>query len=204
MTDSTPTRRPGSETRAEILRVALELFTSQGFEGTSIRDIAEALGVTKSSLYYHFASKEAILRSLLEDRRGELDELLAWIDEQPPAPDLLQRAALRWVDSTSAGRIRGMRFAHANRPMMHKLADDGGDIRAWFDEVVERLVPADAPWTEKLRARMAFDTVSAALFAALGTDAPQDEVIATARAATLALTRPASADRTAPVDRLGR
>ncbi|MEN0104088.1 MAG: helix-turn-helix domain-containing protein [Curtobacterium sp.] len=201
MSNATSTRRPGSETRAEILRVALELFTSRGYEGTSIRDIAEALGVTKSSLYYHFASKEAIIRALLDDRRGELDALLAWIDEQPPGPDLLRRTALRWVDSTSPGRIRGMRFAHANRPMMQKFAEEGGDIRSWFDEVVDRLVPADAPWTERLRARMAFDTVSAALFAALGTRASEEEVLATARAATIALTDP---ERPGPVGRVAR
>ncbi|WP_222122091.1 TetR/AcrR family transcriptional regulator [Curtobacterium sp. 9128] len=185
-----PSRRPGSETRAEILRVALELFTARGYEGTSIRDIAEALGITKSSLYYHFAGKEAIIRALVDDRRDELDALLAWIDEQPPGPDLLRRTALRWVDATSPQRIRGMRFAHANRPMMQKLADEGGDIRTWFDEVVARLVPADAPRTETLRARMAFDTVSAALFAALGTDATEAEVLQAARAATIALTEP--------------
>jgi AcrR family transcriptional regulator len=185
---TTANRRPGSETRAEILRVALELFTRKGFEGTSIRDIAEALGVTKSSLYYHFANKEAIIRALLEDRRAELDELLAWIDRQPPGPDLVRRAALRWVDSTSPGRIRGMRFAHANRPMMSKLAADGGDLRSWFDDVVDRVLPPGAGMRDRLRARMAFDTVAAALFAAQGQAATDEEVLDAARAATIALT----------------
>lgn len=182
-------RRVGSETRAEILRVALDLFTSRGFDGTSIRDIAEALGVTKSSLYYHFAGKEAIIRALLDDRRSDVEELLAWIDEQPPGPDLLHRAAMRWVGSTSPDRIRGMRFAHANRPVMRKLADDGGDLRAWFDDVVRRVLPEDAPVADVLRARMAFDTVSAALFAAQTTAATEAEVVEAALAATAALTR---------------
>jgi AcrR family transcriptional regulator len=187
-------RRSGSETRAEILRVALELFTSRGYEGTSIRDIAEALGVTKSSLYYHFAGKEAIVRSLVTDRRSELDDLLAWIDEQPVDPEhpdrLLRAAALRWIDSTSPQRVQGMRFAHANRPVMGRLAADGGDIRSWFDEVVDRVVPPGATVEQRLRARMAFDTVSAALFAAQGTDAGTEDVLAAARTATVALTEP--------------
>lgn len=188
MDTPTATRRPGSETRAEILRIALELFTAKGFEGTSIRDIAEALGVTKSSLYYHFSGKEAIIRALLDDRRDELDELLAWVGTQPDGPDLLRRTALRWVESTSPQRIRGMRFAHANRPMMAKLAAEGGDIRSWFGEVVDRVLPPGAGVPERLRARMAFDTVSAALFAALGQDVTDDQVLDAARAATIALT----------------
>jgi AcrR family transcriptional regulator len=193
-TNERAVRRSGSETRAEILRVALELFTSRGYEGTSIRDIAEALGVTKSSLYYHFASKEAIVRALVDDRRDELDDLLAWIDAQPSDPThpdrILRATALKWIDSTSPQRVQAMRFAHANRPIMSRLAADGGDIRSWFDEVVDRVVPDESPLEQRIRARMAFDTVSAALFAALGTDATTDDVLAAARTATIALTEP--------------
>jgi AcrR family transcriptional regulator len=182
-----PTRRPGTETRAEILRVALALFTERGYEGTSIRDIAEALGITKSSLYYHFDGKEAIIRALVGDRREEIDEFLAWIEEQEPSSELPLRAALRWIDATTPERIQGMRFAHANRPVMARLADSGGNIRSWFDEVIDRLLGDDAPMPDKLRLRMAFDTVSAALFAALGSSATEDEILAAARSATIAL-----------------
>jgi AcrR family transcriptional regulator len=181
-------RRPGDETRAAILQVALELFTERGFDGASIRDIADALGVTKSSLYYHFDNKEAILRALLDGRHDEIDDLLTWVDEQPPGPDLLRRTALRWVDSTGKERVQGMRFAHANRAIMQKLAADGHDRRAWFDDVVRRVLPADAPLVDRLLAQMAFDTVSAALFAAQDSGATDDDVLAAARAATIALT----------------
>jgi AcrR family transcriptional regulator len=191
-----PTRRAGSETRTEILRIALDLFTRQGYEGTSIRDIAEALGVTKSSLYYHFANKEAIVRALLDERRDEIDELLRWIGAQvgdgPIPADLLQRAALRWIDSTGTERIQGMRFAHANGPVMQRLAATGDDRQVWFDAVVDRVLPAEATTTERLRARMAFDTVSAALFAAESITATDAEVLAAARSATISLTTPES------------
>jgi AcrR family transcriptional regulator len=58
-----PERR-GGETRERILDVALELFNEQGYERTSLREIAERLGVTKAALYYHFKSKEDILLEL--------------------------------------------------------------------------------------------------------------------------------------------
>jgi AcrR family transcriptional regulator len=62
-----PASRPDAgprDTRQRILDVALELFIEQGYDGTSLRQIAERLGVTKAALYYHFASKEDLLLAL--------------------------------------------------------------------------------------------------------------------------------------------
>lgn len=56
-----PTR---GSTRERILDVALELFTERGYEKTSLRGIADTLGVTKAALYYHFERKEDILLAL--------------------------------------------------------------------------------------------------------------------------------------------
>ena len=44
--------------------MALDLFIEKGFDGTSLREIAEQLGFTKAALYYHFASKDDILMAL--------------------------------------------------------------------------------------------------------------------------------------------
>jgi AcrR family transcriptional regulator len=182
------TRRAGDETKTRILQISLALFTERGYEGTSIKDIADALGVTKSSLYYHFTNKEAIIRALVDSRQTEIDDLLAWVDDQPSGPDLLRRTALHWVESTGTERVQGMRFAHANGAIMQKLAEDGDDRRTWFDAVVDRVLPAGTSTAQRLVAQMAFDTVSAALFAAQGTDATDEDVLAAARAATVALT----------------
>jgi AcrR family transcriptional regulator len=54
----------GASTRESILDVALDLFTEQGFDATSMREIAERLHITKPAIYYHFASKEDILLAL--------------------------------------------------------------------------------------------------------------------------------------------
>ncbi len=51
-------------TRERILDVALDLFIEKGFDGTSLREIAEKLGFTKAALYYHYASKDDILMAL--------------------------------------------------------------------------------------------------------------------------------------------
>ena len=54
-------------TKQEILEAALDLFSVQGFEATSISQIASAVGIRKASLYSHFESKQAILDALVQD-----------------------------------------------------------------------------------------------------------------------------------------
>jgi len=79
-----PPSSQGAETREKILEVALELFTHQGYDATSLRDIAERLGITKAALYYYFERKEDILLELhmrLHDAGSALlDELEATED----------------------------------------------------------------------------------------------------------------------------
>ena len=54
-------------TKKEILDVALDLFSTQGFEATSVSQIADAVGIRKASLYSHFAGKKEILEVLTQD-----------------------------------------------------------------------------------------------------------------------------------------
>jgi AcrR family transcriptional regulator len=62
--------------------VALDLFTEQGFDGTSMREIAERLDITKPSIYYHFASKEEILLALHMRMHGFAQAALARLADQ--------------------------------------------------------------------------------------------------------------------------
>ena len=54
-------------TKREILEASLDLFSVQGFEATSISQIANAVGIRKASLYSHFENKQAILDAIVED-----------------------------------------------------------------------------------------------------------------------------------------
>lgn len=59
-------------TRAKIVNAAIDLFSSKGFEAASMREIAEAVGIKKSSLYSHFTGKDQILETILKEFIGEL------------------------------------------------------------------------------------------------------------------------------------
>ena len=54
-------------TKQKILDAALELFSTQGFEATSVSQIAYEVGIRKASVYSHFASKQEILESLMQE-----------------------------------------------------------------------------------------------------------------------------------------
>lgn len=86
-----PRGSDGAQTRERILAVAQELFTRQGYDKTSLRDIAERLEITKAALYYYFPRKEDILLEL-HLRLQTLGETV--IAELEAAPDGAARVAI--------------------------------------------------------------------------------------------------------------
>ena len=81
-------------TKREILDAALELFSVQGFEATSIAQIAGAVGIRKASLYSHFENKQAILDALVQEVLEQYEEhsLFARADWEKDTGSLPQTA----------------------------------------------------------------------------------------------------------------
>jgi TetR/AcrR family transcriptional regulator len=65
-----------------ILRIARQLFLARGYAASSLREIAEACGIAKATVYHHFPDKERILLALLEGTRAGQEEMLASIRAQ--------------------------------------------------------------------------------------------------------------------------
>jgi AcrR family transcriptional regulator len=57
----------GSERRVQILEAAVRLFAEQGYHGTTVGDVCDALGVGKGVFYWYFPSKDALFSELLQD-----------------------------------------------------------------------------------------------------------------------------------------
>src|SRR3954462_11571105 len=83
-----------SARRSELTREAAKLFARKGYHGTSIGDIAEAMGVQKGSLYSHIASKEDLLYETLQEGAAAFHAAREGIPADPPPVDKI-RAALR-------------------------------------------------------------------------------------------------------------
>ncbi|PSK98347.1 TetR family transcriptional regulator [Murinocardiopsis flavida] len=69
-----------TDTRERIRSVALELFAQNGFESTSLREIAERLGITKAALYYHFPSKNDLLAELVLPLTDDMAAMLSRVE----------------------------------------------------------------------------------------------------------------------------
>jgi AcrR family transcriptional regulator len=54
-------RKPAEDRRQEILQVAARLFRAKGYAATSLEEVADAIGITKAAIYYHFPSKDEVL-----------------------------------------------------------------------------------------------------------------------------------------------
>ena len=177
----------GPGTWQRIVDVATTLFTDQGYDGTSLREIADELGFTKAALYYHFQSKEEILRAILEpteelleefmDRLGRAGSLEGWAD------------ALEWVIDQMAAHVDTFRLLDRNRASVEVLAHTSerfADHQAAHIRVEQAVEKSAASQTEQIR-------MIAALAAVTGFDdwgptfirvIPTDELMAELKAIT--------------------
>lgn len=188
-------QRRGSDTKAEIRKVAIELFTAQGYEATSLREIAERLGITKAALYYHFSGKEDIVHSLFTEYRDALDSMVTWARQQPPGPDLNSRAVDRMVDLVTGDGLPAMRFALANPRIVRDIDTGRENAFEKLTELFEVLSGRDASVEEELRLRSALLSVNIVLLAAQGLKASDEQIAASARSIAHSLVPPAETPR---------
>ena len=159
-----PATAPRTDTRSRVQQVALELFAEQGYEKTSLREIAERLGVSKAALYYHFKSKEDIVHSLTEDHHAQIDGLIEWAKTQPPGEQTRHEILDRYVRIVF-GSADVFRFMEQNRAAMQAMEQGKGDrlarFRSRLDALVDLLAGSDAPLRERVRATTAVIAASA-------------------------------------------
>jgi AcrR family transcriptional regulator len=102
---SSPTRARGNgsgpvEDRAgQLIEIACRLFATRGYEGTSLRDIAEEAQITKAALYYHFPNKEALYQLIVIERLQTLvDRVTAAVAKAGNATDKVRTFMLASAD----------------------------------------------------------------------------------------------------------
>lgn len=155
--------RRRSDTREQIRRVALELFAEQGYEKTSLREIAERLEVTKAALYYHFKTKEDIVASLFEDFHAEALELLEWAKGQDPTPASRRELVRRYAEIIQGPGRELIRFMQQNEPAVRDLKG-GADLRSLMRSLATFLVDEDMSLPDQIRARLSLFTPHMAHF----------------------------------------
>ena len=150
------------DTRERILDVALDLFIEQGYDKTSLREIAERLDVTKAALYYHFKSKEDIVASLVEDYFGQIDELISWGKTQPRTPESRAQVLDRYYRIVAEGSSVFRMLQH-NQASVNTLAHAKNRselFRERMDALVGLLTEENPPLESQVRAAVALASVS--------------------------------------------
>ncbi|MEU0374613.1 helix-turn-helix domain-containing protein [Streptomyces sp. NPDC006283] len=150
-------------TRQRIQDVALELFAEQGYEKTSLREIAEALDVTKAALYYHFKTKEDILISIFEDLTRPIDELIEWGQEQPRTLETKKEVLVRYNDALMAATPL-FRFMHENQAAMRELSI-GETFKSRVFTLLDLVKEPGSDLVDQVRCFSALFTMHAATFA---------------------------------------
>ncbi|GII32264.1 TetR/AcrR family transcriptional regulator [Planotetraspora mira] len=166
-----------TNTRTRIQEVAIKLFTEQGYEATSLREIAEALGVTKAALYYHFKTKEDIVASLTEDRAEAIQALVTWAKEQPRTPETRREIVRRYSEDMTRGRHHEvMRFMERNQTALRghgKVEEMRERMTGLIDVLCD---PGDSP-AVRLRRSMAVFAMHAVWFVLIDQKVTDEERI---------------------------
>jgi AcrR family transcriptional regulator len=147
-------RQEANSTRERILDVALDLFVTQGYDGTSLREIAEQLGVTKAALYYHFKSKEDILLALHMRMHEFGKNALDSVGDEPMSLELWGQLLDQVVDQMLAQRKLFL-MHERNQASLEKLHDENHE--AANDDIQNRFrkILLDTRVAERDRVRMA-------------------------------------------------
>jgi len=154
-----------TDTRQRILDVALDLFIEQGFDGTSLRQIAEQLGVTKAALYYHFESKDDILMAL-HMRLHEFGRVaLLRMGEEPITMELWGELLDEIVDQMLAQR-KIFLMHERNQAALEKLHREDHDAEHEDIQNQFRRVLADTrlPLRDRVRMAASFGVIFSSLF----------------------------------------
>ncbi|MEU7063519.1 TetR/AcrR family transcriptional regulator [Streptomyces sp. NPDC053429] len=160
MSSSSPHQRRGN-TRQRIQDVALELFAEQGYEKTSLREIAERLDVTKAALYYHFKTKEDIIISVFEDLTQPIDDLISWAEGEPRTLETKREVLRRYSEAMAAGTSL-YRFMQENQATVRELSI-GDTMKKRLFSLVELLRAQDAPLADQVRCISALFTLHAGM-----------------------------------------
>lgn len=173
-------------TREQILDTALELFTTQGYDATSLRQIADRLHLTKAALYYHFQAKELLLLELTRPWLDGMSRLVTALrSAEPCEPRPVLEAYLDlFIDHVAVLGLLAREPATLNHP------DVGQRIRALITGIQQQLAGPDPSPARAVRTACALGVIHAVT--QMPADALQSERQTIISAALAALGEPAA------------
>jgi TetR/AcrR family transcriptional regulator, regulator of cefoperazone and chloramphenicol sensitivity len=149
-------------TRARIVAAAMAQFARKTYAGTSLRDIAESIGLTKAALYYHFPSKEALLDAMFAPTIERFGRLVADATGNDGTVD--RRLLVERLVDVQAEQVLAVRALAGDPSIAHALRDQFR-FEQTISGIADALVDPAAPPgpTASMRARCAVAAVNGSL-----------------------------------------
>jgi AcrR family transcriptional regulator len=140
--DSQMTRESVLDPRQEILRTAARLFQQQGYDGTSMNDVAAALKLSKGGLYHHFQSKDEILFDLMSHAMDITEErVIAPVKAIADPAERLRTLIRRHIAVVLSERDREITvMLHENHPLTPALRKRINARKKDYVHFVENLI----------------------------------------------------------------
>jgi AcrR family transcriptional regulator len=166
-----------TDTRDRILEEAVVLFTERGYATTSLREIADRVGITKASLYYHYPSKQDLLAAVVAPLLTDWQRTVGDAERLPRTDGNVRTVLGRCLDTMLSHRAVANLFLRdaaamlaALAPMLDDLLEVGLRLRTW-------LAGPDPSPVARVRAVAAMELLGAALSAGATLDDVPDPLV---------------------------
>ncbi|QLY31241.1 TetR/AcrR family transcriptional regulator [Nocardia huaxiensis] len=154
----------GRSTKDAIREAAIQLFSAKGFEQSSLREVADAVGITKASLYYHYASKVDLLVAIIEPIFDDMRALVDSLDGREHTPDAVRAVLTAHLEAGLHHRAAGVLCMRDTVAIVNALGNNRyPDMLDMHRRMCEWLAGPGADEERKLRAAAAMQVLSVAL-----------------------------------------
>ncbi|GAD84825.1 TetR/AcrR family transcriptional regulator [Nocardia asteroides] len=153
----------GGGTKQAIRDAAVQLFATKGFEQTSLREVADMVGITKASLYYHYASKLDLLLAIVDPIIGHVRGIVTDIDAVPYDAEGIRAVLRAYLRGMIRHRDAGAVFVRDAAAVVNAITDRYPDLMEPTMDLRVWLAGPDPDPEAMLRASAAIEVLGVAL-----------------------------------------
>ncbi|MFD4357211.1 TetR/AcrR family transcriptional regulator [Nocardia sp. NPDC058518] len=175
--DIADTVTAGGGTKQAIRDAAVALFAAKGFEQTSLREVADVVGITKASLYYHYASKLDLLLAIIDPIIDHMRDIVEDIDAVPYNDEGIRAVLRTYLRGMIRHRDAGALCVRDTAAIVNAIADRYPDLMEPTRELRLWLAGPDPTQGSILRAAAAIEVLGVALLSSELAPGTTDEVV---------------------------
>ncbi|MGF0314521.1 TetR/AcrR family transcriptional regulator [Nocardia fluminea] len=167
----------GGGTKQAIRDAAVQLFAAKGFEQTSLREVADVVGITKASLYYHYASKLDLLLAIIDPIIDHMRDIVEDIEAVPYNDEGIRAVLRTYLRGMIRHRDAGALCVRDTAAIVNAIADRYPDLMEPTRELRQWLAGPNATHDAQLRAAAAIEVLGVALLSSELAPGATDEMV---------------------------